>query len=462
MTEDRKNHRIRAIEENGITRRQFLARGATFAFAAAVTGPGLTVLSGCGGEEGEGGSSVTLRWSMWSATPAERKVWEDLAKKVTEVHPNIKVKLETVSFEDYWDKLQTQLASGNEADIISMQALRMPGFAARNAMQPLGSFIEDDQDFDFSDYFTVIEEALSFNNEVYALAYDLGPPIFYYNVDLFETAGVPTPSPTEPMSWEEFRETARALTNKQANQYGYIQDPTFDWMVPWLWSGGGGYMNSDMTKSTLDSPDSIDALEFLASMFKEEDQVAAPITDLANSNFGNEAFYSGKIGMNMDGPWQVVNVRENVDFNFDFAPFPAGSAGSVGMVNGSGFGISNNTDKAEEAWKALKVITSSESLKMLANAGRGYPARRSAVPAFEDPNKPPKNDGIVKKILDGEIGEVRPYQTTATWQETIVMLQQELVPILLGRKSVQEAVADAVPKFNRLLDKHQSIVESGS
>ena len=35
-------------EAGGTSRRQFLARGSAFAFAAAVTGPGLTLLSGCG------------------------------------------------------------------------------------------------------------------------------------------------------------------------------------------------------------------------------------------------------------------------------------------------------------------------------------------------------------------------------------------------------------------------------
>lgn len=55
----------------GMSRRQFLARGSAFAFAAAVTGPGLTLLSGCGGG---GASSATvkigwvpvLQWTHWA------------------------------------------------------------------------------------------------------------------------------------------------------------------------------------------------------------------------------------------------------------------------------------------------------------------------------------------------------------------------------------------------------------
>lgn len=440
------------LSARALSRRHFLKLS-----GMGLAGVGLLGAAGCGSEESGSESNVTLRWSMWADSPAETKVWDALAQRVTEVHPNIKVNLETVSFTDYWDKLSTQLASGNEGDIVAMQALRMPGFAARGAMQSLQPFIGDDSDFNLDDFFTVIEQGLSFQEEVHALAYDLGPPLLYYNVDIFDAAGVPVPSSTEPMTWEQFRETASRLTNKEARQFGYVQNPTFDWMIPWLWSGGGGYMNVDKTECTLDSSQSIAALEFLVSLLTEG--VAAPITDLANSNFGYEQFSGGSIAMHLDGPWQVVNIRDSADFNFGIAPMPAGSAGSVGWVNGSGFGISNTTDHAQEAWQAVKVITSTESLKQLANAGRGYPARESAVVAFENQEGPPQDKDLVQKVLNEEVGEVRPYETTATWQETTIMLQRELIPILLGRKSVQNAVSEVVPKFNRLLEEHQNIVE---
>ena len=35
-------------------------------------------------------------------------------------NPDITVKLETVTFADYWDKLSTQIASENEADIVAI------------------------------------------------------------------------------------------------------------------------------------------------------------------------------------------------------------------------------------------------------------------------------------------------------------------------------------------------------
>src|SRR5215204_5555839 len=244
-----------------MNRRDFLRMS-----GAGLAGVGLLGAGACGGG---GGTSGKLRWSMWSDTPEETKVWKSLAEDVHEKNPDITVKLETVTFADYWDKLSTQIASENEADIVAMQSLRMPGFAARGALQPLKPFIEDDSGFDVNDFFGAIRQGLSVDGELYALGYDIGPIILYYNKDLFDKAGVGPPPAETSMSWEEFREKAEQLTDPGAKEYGFVEQPVFDFMVPWLWSGGGDYMNAAQTVCTLDTPESIAAMEFVIGMITD-------------------------------------------------------------------------------------------------------------------------------------------------------------------------------------------------
>lgn len=442
--------------ERRLTRRKFLRLG-----GASLAGASFLGVGGCGGGQQGSGSNVTLRWAMWSDTPAETKAWRERAQAVTKAHPNIKVKLETTSFQNYFDKLSTEVASGTSPDIISMQQMRMPEFAARGVLRSLEDFIKSDKSFDFNDYFSLIEKGLSFNGKVYALAYDLGPAILYYNKDLFNKAGVSTPPPTKPMSWEKFREVAGKLTNRGAKQYGYVTAPYFDQLVPWLWSGGGGYMNSDETKCTLGSPQSIAALQFVVDLLAK-DRVAAPITDLSNPNSGYEQFSSGQIGMYADGPWQIVNIKQNAKFNFGLAPFPAGRAGSITYVAGSGFGISKATSHPKEAWEAIKVITSRQGEEYLAKIGRAYPSRKSAVSTFENANASVSNVGLVQEVLTGKVAKALPYVTTANWEQVNNMLQQNLIPILLGQESVRKAVATTVPKFNQLLKQARHLVKQGS
>ena len=436
----------------GLTARAMNRRDFLRMSGAGLAGVGLLGAGACGGG---GGTSGKLRWSMWSDTPEETKVWKDLAEDVHKKNPDITVNLETVTFADYWDKLSTQIASENEADIVAMQSLRMPGFAVRGALQSLEPFIEDDSGFDVEDFFGPIRQGLSSEGELYALGYDIGPILLYYNKDLFNKAGVEPPSPETPMSWEEFREKAEQLTDPAAKEYGFVTQPVFDSIVPWIWSGGGDYMNAAETECTLDTPESIEAMEFVISMIT--DGIAAPVTDLANTSFAIEEFFSGKVGMHVDGPWQFINIKENSDFEWDVAPLPAGPAGSVTPAAGSGFGISNTTENPDAAWDALKILTSTGSLEKLVKAGRGYPARQSAVPTFENP--PPDNVDVVQKILVSDIGEARPFVTTTTWQETTVMMGRDFSPVFLGKQSVEEVVDKVKPQFDELLQEHQEILE---
>jgi hypothetical protein len=79
---DRADKRRETRAGRTINRRGFLKLG-----AAGLAGVGLLGTAACG--EGGGSSKANLRWSMWADTPQERKVWEDLAKAVTETYPNI-------------------------------------------------------------------------------------------------------------------------------------------------------------------------------------------------------------------------------------------------------------------------------------------------------------------------------------------------------------------------------------
>lgn len=439
--------------EQGFSR---LSRRSFLAGAAATLG--VAAFSACGGSgSASSGGGVTLRWAMWSASASERAVWAELAADVTKKYPNITIKLETAAFNDYFDKLQTQIASSTQSDIVSMQTLRMPGFAARHAMQSLQPFIAKDPGINVNDFYQSIRDGLSFKNEIYGFGYDVGPILLYYNKDMFKAAGIPFPDPTTPMSWDQFRQISIKMSKPANQQYGYVIQPAFDNLVPWIWSGGGDYMDDNETTCLLDSTDAKAAMQFVVDLIIK-DKAAAPITDLSNAQFQSERFFSGNVGMMADGPWQFVNVRSNAKFDWDIAPFPAGKAGSVTWVAGSGFGISGATKFPDDAWKALSVITSTESLKKVGASGRGYPARASAVSSINNPSLKPEHVDVVQKILSGQIAKTRFYRTTTTWQETEVMLMQELSPIFLGQISMDNMVAKVKPKFDDLLKKHQGLI----
>ncbi len=155
----------------------------------------------------------------------------------------------------------------------------------------------------------------------------------------------------------------------------------------------------------------------------------------------------------------AVAGRRGADRSRDHRDPSVAVVGQVLDELAGGHDISNTTKFPEEAWQALKVITSPASLEKVAKAGRGYPACQSAVPAFKAPDQPPKNVDVVEKILSQSAGTVRFFKTMPTWQETQVMLTREFNPIYLGQQSVQQIVASVKPKFDELLKKHQELAK---
>src|SRR3954447_14356912 len=188
MTQMSREQSLRALT----SRRQFISSSVLAAAGA--------YLAGCGGSGGGGGGHSsgkvisdtdgygTMRWGMFSDTPADRTVWNTLAHDAEARFKGLSVKLETAGFNDYWDKLATQISSGSQPEIITMQAQRMPAFVARKAMRPLDAYIAADKSVNYDDFFPAIRDGLSVEGKPYALGYDIGPLLLFYNKDLFRKA----------------------------------------------------------------------------------------------------------------------------------------------------------------------------------------------------------------------------------------------------------------------------------
>ena len=72
-----------------------------------------------------------LRWSTISFGPEALTLWQKLAARAEGQLPGTRISVEGTPFNDYWTKLQTQLASGGSADLLQMQSLRFSQYASR-------------------------------------------------------------------------------------------------------------------------------------------------------------------------------------------------------------------------------------------------------------------------------------------------------------------------------------------
>jgi len=395
------------------------------------------------------GQKVSLRWFFWTGTEEEVQFWQSLAADAMQNVPNVEIKFETDTFANFWTRLPTMVASGSVPDLIGLQSLRTGSFASRNIYLPLDDLIAADKDVNIDDFNKGIREGLSYKGKIYALAYDFGPIVLYYNKSHFDKAGVPVPK--DDWTWDDFIQTSRALTRDISGTavMGFAAPNTFDVMIPFIFSNGGDYVDSEFKKSLLSTPETIDAIQWYADLIYKH-KVSGVVDDPGNANWGSDQFYGGRAAMFTTGPWNFVNARSKLKDVWDVTLMPRGKAGSVSSIAGSGFGIATGTKFKNEAWQVLKYITSTEGLSKVARAGRGYPGRVSAQPSFYRAEVPPEH----QQLIATQAATGKPYRTNSTWQETLDQLKRDLVdPITVLGKPVAETLKAAEPAYQALLDK---------
>ncbi|TWD84222.1 multiple sugar transport system substrate-binding protein [Kribbella amoyensis] len=419
----------------------------------------LTGLAGLGAAAAgcsSGPPDGTATWSMWSSSPAERKVWDAFGAYV-ERELGVRSAAMLTPSGGYPTKLDLQLVSGTAGLVTAINGTLIPTYAARGAHQPLDDLIAADPDFDLTDFYQPIRKISSFNGKTYAIGFDVAPTVLYYNKTLLAKQGIPEPSPTEPMPWATFRELAKELT-RPPDQYGFTCAPAIDDLVSWIYCAGGNVMNDDATRSILAEPEALEAVQFVVDLFVK-DKVTPPIANLVTEN-SLANFLEGNVAFMQNGPWQVVNVRK-AKFDWDVVPFPAGAVGSTPRVSGSGFAIPSGVrgKDLELAWKLLKTLTSTGALDIYAKAGRNNPARLSAGSAFKPP---PDNLGIVQQILAGKLAGGHPFDVTSNWNQVKQLLGQDLPRTFLGQVPVRDAIDGLTPRLDVLMQQHQDNVRQAT
>jgi multiple sugar transport system substrate-binding protein len=419
----------------------------------------LTGLAGLGAAAAgcsSGPPSGAASWAMWSSSPAERKVWEDFSAYVER-----ELKIESVPnltpSSGYPTKLDLQLVSGTASLVTALNGTLIPTYAARGAHRPLDDLIAQDPDFDLDDFYQPIRTISTFNEQTFGIGFDVAPTVLYYNKTLLQKQGIALPSRTEPMTWATFRDLAQELT-RPPEQYGFSCAPAIDDLVSWIYCAGGNVMNGDATRSALNAPEAMEAIQFVVDLFVK-DKVTPPIANLVTeSSLSN--FLEGNVAFMQNGPWQVVNVRK-AKFDWDIVPFPAGAAGSTPRVSGSSFAIPAKVrgGDLELAWKLLKTLTSTGALDIYARAGRNNPARLSAGSAFKPP---PDNLGIVQDILAGKVAGGHPFDVTTNWNQVKQLLGQDLPRTFLGQVTVKEAIDGLTPRLDVLMEQHQDNIRQAS
>lgn len=316
--------------------------------------------------------------------------WQrEIVEAFHQENPHIRIELVDTAGTGLVPKMQTMLAGGVPLDIGYMDPWLVVQWGKEGLLEPLDSYIEQDQE-QFADWPDQVFEFYRTGGKLYGIPQDLQVGGIFYNIDMFGSAGVPTPFPG--WTYADLEEMARRLRvvgqDGRAQRWGFRIPSSRNW-VPVVWAFGGDLVDdwSDPTRFIGDSPQTVEALRYLQNLVEigaAQDRVSDSQIPFA------QAFSNQHVAMVQTNTISMSAFYSIEDFEWDVVPLPAGPAGRAGFINAIGwFMFSSSTDK-EASWQVLKYFTAAESRKRRAEITGNMPPSVGTMqsvwlPALERP-----------------------------------------------------------------------------
>lgn len=333
--------------------------------AAAMAGIGLSACAGTGGGSSQGGDPKKLQF--WSNHPGTSKELEQkLIDSFQKQSDGITVTLVDggKDYEEVQQKFNAALSGGDLPDIVVVSDVTWFNFALNKQLEPLDDlFAKAGASAD--GYVKPLYEDYNLGGKHYALPYSRSTPLFYYNKDVWEKAGLPDQGPE---SWEQLVEWGTTIKEKAGTNLSFVTGngtAYLDWIAQGLlWSMGGAYSDDFTAKFT--DPNSIKAAQLLQDFKKTGtyDVSADPAP----------VFSSGQAASAIESTGSLKGILEAADGKFEvgtaFMPGPKGKScptGGAGLAIPAGI----SDERKVNALKAIAFLTNVESTSQFAE-GTGY------------------------------------------------------------------------------------------
>lgn len=371
-------------------------------------------------------SKTVIKFSSWGSK-SETAILLPLIKDFEQKNPDIKVEFIHIP-QNYFQKLHLLFASNLAPDVVFINNYYAVKYINSNLLEDLTPYINKQE------YFQKSLDGFTSKGKIYAAPRDVSNLVIYYNKDIFKKYGIACPD----KNWtiDDYLKTGQKIV-KQSN--GKVQGTSFEtdtiFWLPYLFSNGASILD-ETGKLKISEKNAITAIDLYSSLANKY-KIAPKKSDSASLTMA-QLFLQQKIAMHLSGRWLVPKYRNEADFDWDIAPFPRGSAGSIVNIDSSGYALSKSSKHKKEALKFIEYISSKESLNKLSQSGLIVPARKDSAYSdfFLNPKQKPYN---AKVFLDAiETGRATP--VNKHYQRITDKLNTALEPVFLGQKKARDVI----------------------
>ncbi|PSO04934.1 hypothetical protein B9Q13_03195 [Candidatus Marsarchaeota G2 archaeon ECH_B_SAG-G16] len=189
---------------------------------------------------------VTIVFTGWVSSGAEYQFDQEMVNAFNAQHTDVQVVFQPIT-SDYDTKLKTEIAAGNAPDVFYVDSSQVFSYVQNGLLLPLNQFVNSDSSYNISDFIPETLNAFKFNNNIYAIPKDWSPLALFYNVKMFEQAGISSP----PSTWQQLYQDAAKLTVKSNGKvvtYGLALPPDMARILAFVYQGGWTVDNTKRKK----------------------------------------------------------------------------------------------------------------------------------------------------------------------------------------------------------------------
>jgi multiple sugar transport system substrate-binding protein len=331
-------------------------------------------------------------------------------------------------------QIQRLRAESSECDVLGMDVIWTAEYAASGWLYDLTPVVEAHE----GEFIASTVETVEYEGKKWALPFNTNAGFLFYRTD-----EVPKP----PSTWEDVYKEA-GEKNGLVYQGERYEGLTVDFLEL-LYSAGGKVLSEDGETVEIDSPETREALEFLAEGV-DEGVVPKAVTTYEEES-SRRAFEAGNATFMRNWPYAYALGKEsNIADDFAVVKFPGfGGNEGAGVVGGYNLGISAYTDNPNGSLAFAEfLVTKPVQKEMFLKAT--LPAVATAV--YEDPEvkkEIPFTEELLKAVEQAQARPVSPVYT-----EISQAIYDNVFEVINGKQSPDQAtskmnseIEDALARF---------------
>ncbi len=363
-------------------------------------------------------------------------------------NPNATVIYRKKNIQNYEKELIRAFAAGRGPDIFMIHNTWVPKLKDILYPAPQTTFSLVDFRKRFVD---VVQKDFAPKGPIYGVPLYVDTLALYYNIDLFNSAGLINP----PKTWEEFEKYSKLLTKKDekgeilvsgasigsGKNVLYSQD-----ILALLMMQRGQRMSDESGKVIFDSENvnlSVDALDFYTKFARKDSEFYS--WDPNSKIDSQDMFALGRVAMMFGYSWTKYNILQKsprLRFDVAYIPQKKDRLYKKNYADYWGYGVHINSPVKNRAWDFLKFLADPKNASFYLSQ-LSYPASQKSILAVQ------QNDRFLSVFADQALTADSWLQLDNTLIKDVIikMIDQHVVSEQSASVALKKAVAEINSKI---------------